>query len=211
MRVGPTAVPLPEEEYAPETETPEPSSLPEYAPVEYEVPGEGEYDFEPTEVPAQTRHIFPTDVRRPTDEDAFVRFDTEFVQKRKPGRVRDAALAWRAYLLNPEGAPYPGQVVKRGEGEKDVVREVENILANEYGIEDPIHGYAPPDVLRRGPRPGTKRKKRVYDPIQAEKMFLVRQGVATASKQRKAQRTQAAKEMRYLRKTVKPPKPPKKP
>lgn len=198
IRVGPASVPFPEEEFAPEVETPE-APFPEYAPVEYEAPAEDDYDFEPTEVPAQTARILPTDVPHPTDPETLQQFETEVVAKLRSPKRKAAAQAWVAYLVNPEGRT-PGQMA-----DAKAVREIENILANEYGIVDPLYGYVPPEWLQRGPRPGTKRKKRSYDPIQAEKMRLVRTE-RTGYKQRQEQKAQAAREMRYLRKGTKIPK-----
>jgi hypothetical protein len=205
MRVGPASVPFPEEEYAPETISPEPP-LPEYAPVEYESPSEDEtFDFEPTEVPAQTARILPTDVPNPTDPEILQRFETEVVARLRSPKRKAAAEAWVAYLLNPEGRT-PRQAIKLEDGEKDVVREMENILANEYGIVDPLYGYTPSEWLRVGPRAGSSGKRRgPVDPIQAEKMRRVRTE-RTGYKQRQAQKAEAAREMRYLRKGIKAPK-----
>lgn len=200
MRVGPAPVPFPEEEYTPEVEAPE-APLPEYAPVEYDAPAEDDtFDFEPAEVPAQTARILPTDVRYPLDEATLVRFETEFVSKLRSPKRKAAAEAWLAYLINPEGERTPGQVA-----DAKAVREIENILANEYGIVDPLYGYVPPEWAGRGPRPGTERKKRSYDPIQAEKMRLVRTE-RTGYKQREAKRAEDARIMRELRKGIKIPK-----
>jgi hypothetical protein len=158
-----------------------------------------DYDFEPTEVPAQTARILPTDVPHPTDPETLQQFETEVVAKLRSPKRKAAAQAWVAYLVNPEGRT-PGQMA-----DEKVVREIENILANEYGIVDPLYGYVPPEWLQRGPRAGTKGKKRSYDPIQAEKMHRVRTE-RTGYKQRQEAKAQAAREMRYLQKGIKVPK-----
>jgi hypothetical protein len=178
-------------------------------------PVDPEYDTAPpAEYIEADASALPQDVPNPTNPDEYARFVRDYLGKMRKGLRRDVALDWQQYLLHPHEVKGPG-VVAAGKSipaeRVKVIRAIENDLANKYGIVDPIHGYVPPEWRRLGPRAGTERKKRVYDPIQAAKMHLVRQGVGTAYKQRKAQRTQAAKEMRYLRKNVKPPKPPKKP
>lgn len=191
MRVGPAPVPLPEEEYAPEAEAPE-APLPEYAPVEYEAPAEDEtFDFEPASVP-ETAAMLPTDVPNPTDPETFHRFETEFLAKMRPGLRRDAALAWRAYLLNPEGTrqhPAASVTIKGTsvpENQQRAARQIEIELVDRYGIIDPLHGFVPPDVARqaaaydRGVRArAEKRAKKGVSrgtPEQREWMRQIREG-----------------------------------
>lgn len=92
--------------------------------------------------------MLPTNVPYPTDTEAFLRFEQEYIPSLRAGARREMALAWRAYLLDPLNAPSP--VVKaKTDRERKAAREVELEIAAEYGIPDPRSGFMDPVMAQQ--------------------------------------------------------------